>query len=106
MAFIIFLFNVLRYVLFNDPVYSYAACVNISYFLNSLSPNISYFLNSLSPVSDQNALDRSYRDLHLSLQTSGLLAPLFRIRTSILAMKIFAKATAVSVPIGFPCVCK
>ena len=81
----------LRYVLFNDPVYSYAACVNIS-----------YFLNSLSPVSDQNALDRSYRDLHLSLQTSGLLAPLFRICTSILAMKIFAKATAVSVPIGFP----
>ena len=85
----------LRYVLFNDPVYSYAACVDIS-----------YFLNPLSPVSDQNALDRSYRDLHLSLQTSGLLAPLFRICTSILAMKIFAKATAVSVPIGFPCVCK
>ena len=42
----------------------------------------------------------------LSLQTSGLLAPLSRICNSILAMKIFAKATAVSMPIGFPCVCK
>ena len=28
----------LGYVLFNDPVYSYAACVDISYFLNPLSP--------------------------------------------------------------------
>ena len=25
-------------VVFNDPVYSYAACVDISYFLNLLSP--------------------------------------------------------------------
>ena len=24
--------------MFNDPVYSYAACVDISYFLNPLSP--------------------------------------------------------------------
>ena len=28
----------LGYVVFNDPVYSYAACVDISYFLNPLSP--------------------------------------------------------------------
>ena len=38
--------------MFNDPVYSYAACVDIS-----------YFLNPLSPVSDQERIS-SYNIKH------------------------------------------
>ena len=44
----------LGYVLFNDPVYSYAACVDIS-----------YFLNPLSPVSDQERIS-PYKIKHRS----------------------------------------
>ena len=44
----------LGYVLFNDPVYSYAACVDISYFLNPLSP-----VSDQERISPQNIKHRS-----------------------------------------------
>ena len=65
----------LRYVLFNDLVHSYAACVDIS-----------DFLNPLSLMSDQKIIS-PYNIEHRSDENKE-------------------KATTVSVPIGFPCVCK
>ena len=54
--------------LFNDPVYSYAACVDISYFLNPLSPmsdqeRISPY--NIKHISDENKDKQQSEDYYL-----------------------------------------